>query len=138
MVVRTQCKGDRVTGLLVGALNARRYFPRHLATIELELDHLRIECGLCPEFWSGTPEIHDPRLCLWLESKQFQKASRTSIRMTMIPIGSNSFKIVSTHFHRTSHIGHVASSETASRSLAGGDLSAGSIATFNTVQGGRK
>lgn len=94
MVVKTQCRGSEVVGLLVGAQNARRYFPRHLAAIELQLDHLRIECGLTPDFWRGLPEIHDRRLCAWLESKQFQKASRTSIPLAMVPSGENSFRIL--------------------------------------------
>jgi hypothetical protein len=93
MVVKTQCKGDKVTGLFVGALNARRYFPKDLAAIELQLDHLRIECCLSPDFWSGLPEIHDRRLCIWLELKQFQTSSRASIPLTMIPAGPNSFKL---------------------------------------------
>ena len=69
MVVTSQCCGHRVTGILVGESNVQRYFPRNITEIELQLDHLRIECGLGPHFWNGKPEISDPRLCLWLESK---------------------------------------------------------------------
>lgn len=94
MVVKTQCKGREVTGLVVGASNARRYFPKNIAAIEFELDHLRIECGLPPEFWRGRAEIHDPRLCAWLESKEFNgKSCRTPIPLDMIPSGANSFRI---------------------------------------------
>lgn len=94
MVVKTQCKGREVTGLIVGASNARRYFPRNVSAIELQLDHLRIECGLSPDFWHGQPEIHDPRLCAWLESKEFNgKSCRTPIPLDMVPSGENSFKI---------------------------------------------
>lgn len=94
MVVKTQCKGREVTGLLVGVHNARRYFPRHISAIELQLDHLRIECGLSPDFWRGRPEIHDPRLCAWLASKEFNgKSCRTPIPLDMVPSGENSFKI---------------------------------------------
>lgn len=94
MVVKTQCKGHEVTGLLVGTYNARRYFPKNVSAIELELDHLRIECGLPPEFWSDQPEIHDPRLCAWLSSKQFNgKSCRTPIPLKMVPSGENSFRI---------------------------------------------
>jgi len=93
MVVKTQCKGREVTGLHVGASNARRYFPKNISAIELELDHLRIECGLPPDFWKGQPEIHDPRLCAWLQSKQSQKSCRTPIPLDMIPSGTNSFKL---------------------------------------------
>ncbi len=99
MVVKTQCKGSEVTGLRVGAYNARRYFPKHLAAIELQLDHLRIECGLTPDFWHGLPEIHYRRLCAWLESKQFLNSSRTSIPLAMIPAGLNSFKLEPSAMH---------------------------------------
>ena len=71
MVVKTQSKGRGLTGLHVGATNVRRYFPRDISVIELQLDHLQIQCGLGPEFWQDEPEIHDPRLCAWLESKNF-------------------------------------------------------------------
>jgi hypothetical protein len=106
MVVKTQCKGREVTGLRVGASNARRYFPKNIAAIELELDHLRIECGLPPDFWRGQPEIHDPRLCAWLESKEFNgKSCRTPIPLDLIPSGKNSFKIgpVSIRSSKTRH-----------------------------------
>lgn len=104
MVVKTQCKGSEVIGLLVGTQNARRYFPKHVEAIELQLDHLRIECGLTPDFWRGLPEIHDRRLCAWLESKQFKNASRTSIPLAMVPSGENSFKLESSSLHGTGRI----------------------------------
>jgi hypothetical protein len=92
MVVKSQCNGHRVTGLYVGVNNVRRYFPRNIAAIDLQLDHLRIQCGLTPHFWNGQPEIHDPRLCDWLESKQFRgKGCRSSVPLAMIPSGENSF-----------------------------------------------
>ena len=67
MVVKTQIRGREVTGLHVGARNARRYFSQQTSIIELQLDDLNIQCGLSPEFWQGQPEIHDPRLCEWLD-----------------------------------------------------------------------
>jgi hypothetical protein len=92
MVVKSQCNGHRVTGLYVGVNNVRRYFPRNIAAIELQLDHLQIQCGLTPHFWKGQPEIHDPRLCDWLELKQmYGKGCRTSMPLAMIPSGENSF-----------------------------------------------
>lgn len=92
MVVKSQCNGHRVTGLYVGVNNVRRYFPRNIEAIDLQLDHLQIQCGLTPHFWKGQPEIHDPRLCDWLESKQLQgKGCRTSMPLAMIPTGENSF-----------------------------------------------
>lgn len=94
MVVKTQCKGRGVTGLHVGATNVRRYFPKDISVIELQLDHLQIQCGLPPDFWQDQPEIYDPRLCAWLESKHFHtKQDRTPVPLAMIPAGKNSFKL---------------------------------------------
>jgi hypothetical protein len=94
MVVKTQSSGRAVTGLHVGASNVRRYFPRNVAVIELHLDHLQIQCGLGPDFWQDQPEIHDPRLCAWLESKNYHtRADRAPIPLAMIPAGKNSFRI---------------------------------------------
>ena len=94
MVVKTQSKSRGVTGLHVGAENVRRYFPKGISSIELVLDHLQIECGLKPAFWQGEPEIFDPRLCAWLESRQMHtKPDRASVPMAMIPEGNNSFRL---------------------------------------------
>jgi hypothetical protein len=94
MVVKTQSKGRGVMGLHVGASNVRRYFPRHLAVIELHLDHLQIQCGLRPDFWQDQPEIHDPRLCAWLESKNYHtRPDRTPVPLAMIPSGSSAFRL---------------------------------------------
>ena len=94
MVVKTQNKGTAVTALHVGANNVRRHFPRDVAEIELLLDHLQIQCGLEPGFWQGEPEINDPRLCAWLETKQrIGSANRNSIPLAMVPTGKNSFRL---------------------------------------------
>jgi hypothetical protein len=96
MVVKTQYDGFRVSGLYVGAHNVRRYFSKLIPVVELQLDHLQIQCGLTPRFWDGQPEIHDPRLCDWLESKNFHdKPCRTPIPLALIPSGKNSFKVTS-------------------------------------------
>ncbi len=94
MVVKTHSKGRGVTGLLIGMANVRRYFPKHVEVIELQLDHLQIQCGLDPDFWRGEPEIHDPRLCAWLESKNFHsRPGQTPVPLALIPAGKNSFKL---------------------------------------------
>jgi hypothetical protein len=94
MVVKTQSKGRGLTGLHVGDANVRRYFPKDIAFIELQLDHLQIQCTLEPAFWQGHPEIFDPRLCAWLESKNARtRPDRTPVPMVMVPSGSNSFKL---------------------------------------------
>lgn len=94
MVVMTQSKGRGVIGLHVGANNVRRYFPKQISSIDLQLGHLRIQCGLKPDFWQGEPEIFDPRLCAWLESRHMHaKPDRGSIPLAMIPEGKNSFRL---------------------------------------------
>jgi hypothetical protein len=94
MVVKTQNKGCEITGLQVGASNVRRYFPKDISVIELELDHLRIECCLGPGFWLDQPEIRDPRLSAWLESKNFHKRpSRDPVPLAMIPNGKSSYRL---------------------------------------------
>jgi hypothetical protein len=94
MIVRTQSKSRGVTGLHVGANNVRRYFPRQNASIELQLDHLQIQCMLDPGFWLDQPEIYDPRLCAWLESRHLHsRPDRAPIPLAMIPAGKNSFRL---------------------------------------------
>lgn len=94
MMVKALRVGGEVSGLRVGLQNVRRYFPRDIKQIELQLDHLRIECGLEPNFWRSQPIIHDPRLSLWLKSKNHAgKQCRTPIPFTMVPSGANSFKL---------------------------------------------
>lgn len=94
MLVKIQNRGAFVTGLNVGASNVRRYFSKQTSAIELLLDHLQIECGLNPEFWQGDGEIHDPRLCAWLELKNSAGLpSRTPPPLDMIPVGKNCFRL---------------------------------------------
>jgi hypothetical protein len=94
MVVKTQSKGRGVTGLNVGINNVQRYFTRGVSAIELQLDHLQIQCNLTPDFWQGQPEIYDPRLCAWLESKHLNaNPGRAPIPLALIPAGKNSFRL---------------------------------------------
>jgi hypothetical protein len=50
MVVKAQSKGQGLSGIHVGNDNVRLYFPKDVSSIELQLDHLRIQCGLAPDF----------------------------------------------------------------------------------------
>jgi len=103
MLVRTQCRGREVTGLQVGAKNVRRYFPKHIDAIELQLDHLNIQCDLAPEFWHGQAEINDPRLCEWLDFKvSHMMPVRTPIPLAMVPSGKNSFRLQPASEHERS------------------------------------
>ena len=94
MVVKTQSKGLGVTGLNVGTNNVQRYFPRGVSSVELQLDHLEIQCDLPPDFWQDQPEIFDPRLCAWLESKRLSANSpRGPLPLALIPSGKNTFRL---------------------------------------------
>jgi hypothetical protein len=93
MLVKTQSRGHGVTGLHVGTRNVRRYFPKGTPSVELHLGHLRIQCGLPNEFWQGQPEIHDPRLCAWLESKNLHGTANHTAPLMMIPAGDNTFEL---------------------------------------------
>ena len=104
MVVKTQSKGLGVTGLHVGASNARRYFPKDILSIELQLDHLQIQCGLKPDFWQDEPEIFDPRLCAWLEARHMHtNLDRAPIPLAMIPDGKNSYRLQPVRINRQAH-----------------------------------
>lgn len=92
MVVKTQTKSRGVTGLNVGTNNVQRYFQRGVPFVELELDHLQIQCDLSPNFWQDQPEIFDPRLCAWLESKYLTNG-HGSVPLDLIPSGKNSFRL---------------------------------------------
>jgi len=93
MVVKTQSNGHGVTGLHVGSHNVRRYFPKGIKNIELQLGHLRIQCGLKPDFWQGQPDIYDPRLCAWLESKNLHGTANRTVPLAMIPADDKSFQL---------------------------------------------
>ncbi len=109
-MVKTQSKGRGQTGLHVGATNVQRYFPRDILVVELHLDHLYIQCDLSPEFWQDDPEIHDPRLCAWLESKNYHtRPDRTPVPMVMIPAGKNAYKLQPMRLQGHAKIGQVRS-----------------------------
>lgn len=83
-----------MTGVEVGAINVRRYFPPEAIEIELLLDHLQIQCGLAPDFWQSDPAICDPRLSAWLESKNFGgRPGDAPVPLALIPSGKNCFRL---------------------------------------------
>lgn len=95
MVVRTECKANRVTGIYIGARNARRNVRKQAAAIEFELGHLRIGCELGPGlFWRDQPRICDSRLCEWLQFKFYRERRRmTPLPLVLVQWGRNAFKI---------------------------------------------
>ncbi len=129
MVVTSQYSGHRVTGLYVGADNVRRYFPKRISEIELQIDHLRIECGLAPDFWQDQPEIHDPRLCVWLESKQAKEKSWLNpVSLSMTPSGENSFILGPATLSTPSRVHRAPAQTTSRRATYGAQLLGGTAA----------
>ena len=96
MVVTTRDNGQAELGLRIGAANARRYFPRTIGAVDLVLGDLRIQCSLPSDFWSGQPEIRDPRLGAWLKYKvSRERSGRKPVALAMEKAGTNAFKVQS-------------------------------------------
>ena len=77
MLVRLQNDGHSITGIRIRTSDARRHFPTNVKAVDLKLDHLCIRCDLKDSFWFNRPQISDPRLRLWLETKAlWNKRSR--------------------------------------------------------------
>lgn len=94
MLVQIEHKGRSVAGLLIGTRNAKRYFPQSKSTVDLELDHLRIQCGLQPSFWNDRPQLSDPRLSAWLETKNlYPRRDRRPVVLTLVPTDKNSYRL---------------------------------------------
>ncbi len=90
MIVTLQSNGRSITGVRIGASNVRRYFRAKSRAVDLELDHLRIRCDLPASFWIDRPEISDPRLCAWLQSKCFGALQRgAAVTLKMVPAGTS-------------------------------------------------
>jgi hypothetical protein len=100
MLVKTNCNGREITGVEIGEGNVKRYFSKESAVVELLLDHLQIQCGLGPDFWQGQTEIRDPRLCAWLEAKNFKSGRGAEpVPLALIPSGKNRFRLQTTSGH---------------------------------------
>jgi hypothetical protein len=94
MIVTVQYQGEHVTGLRVGSGDVRKYFSKRIQDVELHMGDLAICCPLSPGFWHDRPELHDPRISVWLESKNLRgKRNSAEIRLAMVPSGKNSFRL---------------------------------------------
>jgi hypothetical protein len=94
MVVTTKVNGQGALDLRVGAANVRRYFPKGMGAVELQLGDLHIQCCLTPEFWNGQPEIRDPRLGAWLKYKvSRERVKRKQVALAMERAGANAFTL---------------------------------------------
>jgi hypothetical protein len=93
--------------LVQSANNVRRYFPKTILIIELQMDYLQIQWGFGPDFLQDQPEIHDPSICTWLEVKYpYGYPGRTPVPLAMIPVGKNSSRLqpISLRVHLESHV----------------------------------
>ncbi|MDR3792071.1 MAG: hypothetical protein P4L03_01700 [Terracidiphilus sp.] len=96
MFVSVQLKGNRIAGINIGSANVQQYFSHRNAVIELHLGHLVIQCPLSQRFWEDRPEIDDPRLCGWLESKRLHVNGDVSqVFLQLSPMGSVAFHLSS-------------------------------------------
>jgi hypothetical protein len=95
MVVKVKSGRLGMMGLHIGSGDVQRFFPPDVPLIELLLDHLRIVCTLEPDFWDGSPEIHDERLDSWLALKRGsgKLASKAGL-VAMIPAGEHAFRLL--------------------------------------------
>lgn len=94
MLVQVQQNGRSITGLNIGANNVRRFFPRRCSSVDLQLDHLQIQCELRPDFWKNEPQISDPRLSAWLEAKNLRDPkTRTPIFIALVRSDKRSFRL---------------------------------------------
>jgi len=94
MLVEALGSRQVVSALRVGPGNVRQYFPKKIPSIELELDHLRIECKLTRDFWNHAAEIRDGRLCLWLRFKiAHARSPGTPVQLAMTPTGKNRYRL---------------------------------------------
>ena len=89
MIVTMQSKSHSITGIRIGMYEARRFFPRGLNSVDLELDDLRIRCSIHANSRLNRAEISDPRLSAWLEEKFYwQKLPATPVPVEMVKSGS--------------------------------------------------
>jgi hypothetical protein len=101
MVVQIQRNGRSVTGLHIGSGNVRRYFPKGQLSVDLEIGHLLICCKLQPDFWLNDPCISDPRLSLWLETKEPEDTMRKGrTQMSLVQGVGESFRLEFSEEHR--------------------------------------
>lgn len=93
MIVTMQSKGQSITGIRIGMSDARRFFPGGLNSVDLELDHLRIRCGIRSNSRLHHAEISDPRLSAWLEEKFYwRKLPSTPVSVELVKSG-NSYRL---------------------------------------------
>ena len=94
MMGKMQNSGRNIIGLHIGKSNVRRHFPENLRSVELELDHLRIQCELKPSFWRDEPVITDPRLCAWLVQKNaYHESGLAPSEAVMVRASESSFRL---------------------------------------------
>jgi hypothetical protein len=94
MLVSMQSDGHSITGIRMGMSDARRFFPQGLRSVDLELDHLRIQCDVRATESLDRAEISDPRLTAWLNEKLYwQKLPRTPVSAELVKSGKCAYRL---------------------------------------------
>jgi len=91
MFAEAECKGSKVTGLLLDAREMRHFVSDQASAIELHLGHLRISCQLQPDSQAGKFVIRDSRLCEWLQIRHSGTRRMPAIAWSLVPAGSSAF-----------------------------------------------
>ena len=90
MIVTMQSNGHSITKIRMGMSDARRFFPPGLASVDLELDDLRIQCDLRTRKSPNRAEISDPRLTAWLNEKFYwRKLPHTPVSLELVQSGDS-------------------------------------------------
>ena len=93
MIVTMQSNGHSITGIRIDMFDARRFFPRGVNSVDLELDDLRIRCDVRANSRLHRAEISDPRLTAWLNEKFYwQRLPSTPVPVEMVKSG-NSYRL---------------------------------------------
>ena len=88
MIATMQTQGGSITGICIGSSDAAGDSLDGVQSIDLELDHLCIQCDLHMDFWLDRAEISDPRLGAWLEEKFYwQKIPASPVSVEMVRTG---------------------------------------------------
>ena len=79
-------------GVRVGKENARRFFDRSWASIEVRIDGTFHLFRLSSTFWTTCPEFRDGPIPNWLKTNGLEKWPKGKPhRLTLKPLGENRF-----------------------------------------------
>lgn len=81
-------------GVRVGKENARRFFDKSWAKIEVKIDEKFHPFRLSPTFWTTCPEFRGEPIANWLKTNGLDTwPDRKPHRMILKPLGQNRFQL---------------------------------------------